>query len=696
MSDTSNQGCGGGPIVSPGDGGGGGGPSTDTLQDVYDRAGQLSANVIPGGNTLNVTAADAPADGVNAVAGLFRLVRRTAVTFFSILKAPDQLDDLAIQGTDLYLLAGQGSNDTLGGNGTDGGDVITAGGPGGTATATGNGGDGGKYLATGGAAQSSVAGTAGDGGDAEFSSADGADSVNGDAGRGGSLDNHVGRGGSATAGAGDGGDGGSSSPNRGNGGNSVGGDGGNGGAYDRGGGDGGNSTIGAGGEGGYVSLRSGNGGSGGIGGGDSEDLEILGGDGGNATTDGNGGVGATINSFAGDGGDGINEGSVGGNAGDNNIDAGLGGSADVAGITGVIRIGFNKAREIFSGRAIGTPWTHRGSMVVASPGPGTERVSAQESSTAGADFFVDTSAPTHSARAGSQTIEVDSTVSGTARMWLNTSAGGVGTDWTLINASEPLAYPPRWLEGLNPGSATPELGPGDVVVVLPGSARDTTDAHNIDVAATPITADITASGLGGLDVGVVAADTWYGIHVVADSNGVNPTGVVISLATLVAPWEYQTPTLPAGYDISRRVGSCRTDPASAIIGFITDFRAGRERVHTWYEQRPPIVASGTALNWTLISATNSMPLFSTRFRLKIRATKIGGSSLTAGVNVRATAAAPPGGLTQIDCGCGIDSANIIVTDVIAELHSRYGGDNIDYQARDASADITVLSYIDPC
>lgn len=106
------------------------------------------------------------------------------------------------------------------------------------------------------------------------------------------------------------------------------------------------------------------------------------------------------------------------------------------------------------------------------------------------------------------------------------------------------------------------------VMIGAGDGRSSDNTFDI-VLPAPAVVDISVAGIGGLDAGVEAPNTWYYPHVAADSTGVNPTTVIIS-ASPVAP------TLPAGYDKFRRVGSVRNTAASNFRQFTT-FGSGADR-----------------------------------------------------------------------------------------------------------------------
>ena len=84
--------------------------------------------------------------------------------------------------------------------------------------------------------------------------------------------------------------------------------------------------------------------------------------------------------------------------------------------------------------------------------------------------------------------------------------------------------------------------------------------------------DITAAGINGLDTGTVADATWYSIWLVSGASG---TGGLYSTST-------DSPTLPAGYDVSkRRIGWIRT--YQTAIPVFVQTGGGRERTCYWGE-----------------------------------------------------------------------------------------------------------------
>lgn len=123
-----------------------------------------------------------------------------------------------------------------------------------------------------------------------------------------------------------------------------------------------------------------------------------------------------------------------------------------------------------------------------------------------------------------------------------------------------------------------------------------------------ITVDITTSGLGGIDTGTVAANTWYYVWEVSD--GTNRSAY-ISLS-------YNSPTIIGAYAWVARVGVVRTDGSANLVGFV---QYGNE---WWYQVGSnlsgyPLMASSantgnlTTPTWSGIDTTNFVPNFAHAF-----------------------------------------------------------------------------------
>lgn len=138
--------------------------------------------------------------------------------------------------------------------------------------------------------------------------------------------------------------------------------------------------------------------------------------------------------------------------------------------------------------------------------------------------------------------------------------------WVLLNPAQEARYPPGTLYGLtlsnNGSDATNDI---DIAV---GSARDSTDAANIDLASA-LTKRIDASwavgtNQGGLDgtesvAGTPDTSTWYHVWLIKRPD----TGVVDVLFSESAT----APTMPTNYTLKRRIGSVYNDSSGNIKAF---------------------------------------------------------------------------------------------------------------------------------
>ncbi len=135
---------------------------------------------------------------------------------------------------------------------------------------------------------------------------------------------------------------------------------------------------------------------------------------------------------------------------------------------------------------------------------------------------------------------------------------------------------------------------------LQSHARDTTRVFTISWTGT-LSAVITAAGAGGLDTGAEAASTWYAVHVIGDTSRVNATAALLSLSATA-------PTLPAGYDVFRRLGWVRNDAGSNFIDFI-QFGEGQRRLIKYVDavSNRQVLTAGAATVVTAIALAALVP-----------------------------------------------------------------------------------------
>lgn len=174
-----------------------------------------------------------------------------------------------------------------------------------------------------------------------------------------------------------------------------------------------------------------------------------------------------------------------------------------------------------------------------------------------------------------------------------------GTNWLVM--TEPSArvtvvsdLPPQYLYGL--GLSNNSTDADHDLDIATGQARDDSNTFNIslDTALTKQLDAVFAEGNndGGRDsADTLGADQEYHVFLLGDTTETKSTDVFFSTAT--------SPTLPAGYDVKRRIGSIFTDAASNIHGFL--------QVGDYFRFQDPIVdisdSSGTAETWETATLT---------------------------------------------------------------------------------------------
>ena len=98
-----------------------------------------------------------------------------------------------------------------------------------------------------------------------------------------------------------------------------------------------------------------------------------------------------------------------------------------------------------------------------------------------------------------------------------------------------------------------------VLLVDSGACRDVTLTNDIVKTDVDMYVDGEVNGVGGLDTGALAVDTFYAVYVIGDSTGYQETAAIMSLNF------FDGPLLPFGYDMFRRIGVCKTESGSTAI-----------------------------------------------------------------------------------------------------------------------------------
>lgn len=164
--------------------------------------------------------------------------------------------------------------------------------------------------------------------------------------------------------------------------------------------------------------------------------------------------------------------------------------------------------------------------------------------------------------------------------------------------------------------STTRVGTAGVTSVV----KDSANISNISFVGT-LDADITSSGAGGLDTGVEASDTWYAVHIIGDSTGVNATNILLSVS-------FTSPTLPITHDIFRRVGAVRNDSGSDFLAFV---QAGlsQDRFYIYDDETATalnVLTGGSATVFATVDLSDFVPETSTRAFMRVEWDPVGDSN----------------------------------------------------------------------
>jgi len=132
-------------------------------------------------------------------------------------------------------------------------------------------------------------------------------------------------------------------------------------------------------------------------------------------------------------------------------------------------------------------------------------------------------------------------------------------------------YAPNYISGftVNPNATNPT----HQLDISDGYCKDSTNTYPLVHPDTKIV-DIEVSGVGGLDTGTEAADTWYYAFVIYSKFSSQRATLLSASPT--------DPTLPDTYNLFRRVGSVRNGSGSNFLNFY-QFGSGVIREYYYLE-----------------------------------------------------------------------------------------------------------------
>jgi hypothetical protein len=247
------------------------------------------------------------------------------------------------------------------------------------------------------------------------------------------------------------------------------------------------------------------------------------------------------------------------------------------------------------------------------------------------------------------------------------------------------------------------------ILVAPGAARDSTNVNDIVVTnANGLTCLTTTQGVGGLDIGTIAANTFYAVYVIGSSLSADPDvqmgmqrqGTVVVAnpepntgnnppPAIVISLSFVQPQLPEGYDMFRRVGIVKTDGASHFIPF---WQSGINAARTmWYDTAINVLTAGASAAYVTESLAAAIPdavgQCDVIFDVLLTPTAAGNT-----VNLRPTGSTSTNGVSIMSG----DVAAVVHEDslrTVAAINGATGHVSVDYKVTGAVT-LNVSGYID--
>jgi len=176
-----------------------------------------------------------------------------------------------------------------------------------------------------------------------------------------------------------------------------------------------------------------------------------------------------------------------------------------------------------------------------------------------------------------------------------------------------------------------------------GAARDSSNTNDITLSAA-VTINGEVVGANGVDAAAIAASSMYAVYVIGDSRKYEATAGLLSLNA-------STPSLPAGYDMYRRVGWVLTDGTPNILQF-WQHGSGQERQY-YYDVGISELSGGSATSYTAIDLATSVPPIATDVMLDIAYTANGATNKAEFLPFGSSTA---NGIVRF--GCGVAAAQV--------------------------------------
>lgn len=218
---------------------------------------------------------------------------------------------------------------------------------------------------------------------------------------------------------------------------------------------------------------------------------------------------------------------------------------------------------------------------------------------------------------------------------------------------------------------------GTKITIASGQFRDSTNINDIVLPAA-VTINAAIVGANGLDSGSLGASTLYAVYVIDDSTGYNGAAGLLSTS-------FTAPTLPAGYDMFRRIGCVLTSGASAILDFS---QAGRAMYYA--AAVATAVTAGASATFAVVDCSAIIPSTANQVILKAALTADAGATRTAAFKSLASSSAAGQAIVSSP------ASTVTSASVVCPCSTVTGVTGVDYLVSNTSAAlaVSVFGYVD--
>jgi len=218
----------------------------------------------------------------------------------------------------------------------------------------------------------------------------------------------------------------------------------------------------------------------------------------------------------------------------------------------------------------------------------------------------------------------------------------------------------------------------ETISMAAGAARNSANVNDI-VLASAVSINNTTNGANGLDTGSVANSTMYAVYLIGDSTGYQATAGIMSA-------DFDSPLLPFGYDMYRRVGAVRTDGTADNLLFWQN-GVGQSRSY-YYDVGISELSGGSSTTYAEVDLATSVPPIATNVLFAVTYTPNGATDVAEFIPFGSTATT---GVVRF--GYGVAGAQVGMATIPCRLDSAIP--KVEYKVTSGDAlTLLVMGYED--